>query len=174
MHHARITRFAIPLALAAAMALLGCSHLSVRHLNRQPWSLDSPRTLELKVFSFEYQAAPQKDSFIVDGVARPNPERVPPWADWLDELWLAAYLCDYRGIVLAKDLRLYPPQELPRGEAIHFTFNLEPQELESGSLFVTFGYRVTLLDAPGQRPDKNSKDRDRQVFFASESAVTLF
>lgn len=151
----------------------GCSQLSVRHLQRQPWLLDADQSVELEFWRFEYAISPGDDAFVVKGKAFPVMENYPEWAGWIQELWLASYLSNAEGRVLAKDIEIYPSRELAAGAGVEFLFNLEPQELLDGELFITFGYRITCLEsrdaakttAPGEQPE---------VFFASETALTLF
>jgi len=158
------------LALAAIFLLAGCSHLSVRHLKRQPWSLETVQVLEMKFWRFEYAATPGTDTFLVRGRAYPT-DAVPAWAGWVQDLWLESYLADTSGEVIAKDLRLYQPRDLEHDKGLYFEFTLRPDRLgDPGQLFLTFGYRMKLTES---RPDAEDQDEDTgRVFFASEGALT--
>ncbi len=160
------------LALAALTLLAGCSHLSVRHLKRQPWSLETVQALDMKFWRFEYAATPRTDKFIIRGQAYPT-QAVPEWVGWVQDLWLEAYLADQSGEVIAKDLRLYQPRELDRDKGLYFEFTLRPNKLGNpGQLFVTFGYRMKLSES---RPDTEAPEDGEEkarMFFASEGALT--
>jgi hypothetical protein len=156
------------LVLAACLLLGGCSHLSVRHLIRRPWTLETVQTLDMKFWRFEYTASPGPDSFVIHGRAYPL-EAVPPWVNWIQDLWFEAYLADTSGEVIAKDLRLYQPRDLERDKGVYFEFNLRPSKLgDPGQLFVTFGYRMKLSEKRPETPDAPLG----RVFFASEGALT--
>jgi hypothetical protein len=159
------------LALLLAAALLpglsaGCSHLSVRHMNRQPWSVGTPQSLEMKYWRFEYETVPLHDKFGIRGVAYPVTGQIPDWAAWVDELWLAAYLSDSRGRVIAKDLSVYLPRPLQPSRGVGFEFILQPEDLgRAGHLYVTFGYRMVLTESA-------EPDGEHQPFFANEGALS--
>ncbi|MBG0775054.1 MAG: hypothetical protein H0S85_01295 [Desulfovibrionaceae bacterium] len=172
------------LALGALLVASGCSQLSVRHLNRNPWVVNTGQTLDMKFWRFDYEAVPFRNSFGVRGVARPRADRLPEWASWVEELWLAAYLSDSQGRVVAKDLLVSLPKPLSPETGVPFEFILEPEDLgDAGPLFLTFGYRMVLTPGakgPDAKPEANAKQEagakgdKRKVFFANEGALTRF
>jgi hypothetical protein len=168
------TRFpAVFLLLALTLAATACSHTSVRHLARNPFQLDQPRQLSLKFWRFDYNAKALQDSFKVDGRAYLLRKDIPAWAVRADELWLEAYVADSQGRVLARDLKLFDPAALKRlkqNNGIPFDFDLKPEKLVGGPLFIAFGYRMTLS---GQAPGKDGTPHEK-IFFGNESAVTRF
>ncbi|MBU1003745.1 MAG: hypothetical protein KKE73_14625 [Proteobacteria bacterium] len=146
-------------------ALWGCSSTNVKHLIRQPWTLDNDQTLTMKFWRFDYRIAPTSDQFCVRGTAFPLSDTIPAWANKVADIWFAAYLSDASGKVIAQDLRVFEPGPLDQPSGIGFEFRLKPQDLPTKSdLFITFGYRMKL-----------SGDTDKgEVFFASEGAMTRF
>lgn len=163
--HARLRILACLLLLGLVAAC--AQHQSVRHLARHPWAVNQPDSLSLKFWRFEYAVAPLADGFGVQGLAVPLTEGLPAWAAYVGELWLAAYVCDAQGRVVTEDVRIITPRPLEPGRGIPFEFSLKPHALAAGKLSITFGYRMTLTDAPPQEGGAPPK-----VFFASESALT--
>lgn len=165
MHKRLILLFlAIALGLAA-----GCTHLSVRHLQRQPWVLEQNQELVTKFWRFDYQVLPMGDHFGVRGRAYPL-ESVPEWAHSIRDLWLAAYLSDENSFVIADDIRVFEPQELNRDRGLGFEFTLKPDGLGAGGrLYLSFGYRMVLGDGQAEKAGSN---QGQDVFFASEGALT--
>jgi hypothetical protein len=158
----------LPLFLAIVV-LAGCTHLTVRHLQRQPWVLEQSQELITKFWRFDYQVSPKNSHFVVRGKAYPL-DSVPEWADSIRDLWLTAYLADENSHVIADDIRVYGPQALDREDGLDFEFSLRPDGLGSGDrLYLSFGYRMVLARdvaaEPGESPDQD-------VFFASEGALT--
>lgn len=162
---------ALGLIFAAFVFLSSCSHTSVRHLNRAPWGTGKTQTLEMKFWRFDYKAMPVEDSFGIRGTAFPNSANVPDWPKHIDELWLAVYLSDLTGKVIAKDVHVLLPRPLNRGAGVDFEFLLKPEDLGgTHKLFVTFGYRMVLSDrSPGEGEAAAPK-----VFFAHEGALERF
>lgn len=158
--------------LALVLALAGCATMNVRHLNRVPWTMGETGEVTLKFWSFAATTTPEAGGFRVSGTAYPKMENLPEWAEWIDELWFAAYVSDKNGNVLADEVRIYLPGPLAPEAGTPFDFLLKPEKIEAGALFLTFGYRMTLADSrpaePGSIADK------RRIFFASESAVDFF
>ena len=158
--------------LAAVLVVLlfvagGCSHLSVRHLNRKPWVVNQPQTLETKFWRFTFESVPMPDRYGVRGVAYPRVDKLPEWARWAEELWFEAYLSDDRGKVIAKDIHVSLPRALDPERGVAVEFVLEPEDLGgSGPLYVTFGYRMVLTE--GKDVEKPRRH------FAIERALTLF
>jgi len=158
------------LTLSLLLGLGGCAQTSVQHLKRQPWKLGAQQTLDAKFWRFSFECMTQKDSLGVRGVALPNLAMIPEWASNIDELWLAVYVNDARGRVLAKNLLVLLPRPLDRNRGVSFEFLLEPEDIgQTEQLFVTFGYRMMLSD--GQPPVDGKQPR---IFFANEGAVTKF
>lgn len=161
-------------ALLVVLALaVGCTHLSVKHLNRRQWVLDTRQTLEMKYWRFEYTATGKKDHFLLAGTAYPLDTYIPDWAMWIDDLWMAAYLSDAQGMVLARDLRVFNPQNLDYGKGVPFEFRLKPEHLAgSGDLYVTFGYRMRLIPHRlASSSDARPLTGENTVFFANENAL---
>ncbi len=152
------------LCLTAVLAT-ACATQSVGHLNRNPWLVNTPQTLEMEYWSFKYTSVPLTSRFGLSGTAYPILDKVPASLDTLEELWLAAYLSDAQGRIVAKDLRVYLPRELKGDSGVDFEFILEPEDVgRSGPLYVTFGYRMVL----------SQKGAPDNVFFATQGAVNQF
>ncbi|EPR41930.1 putative lipoprotein [Desulfovibrio sp. X2] len=162
---------ALALLLLAAGLLTGCAHMSVRHLARTPWTMGQQEEVTLKYWRFVFVTTPETDRFRVRGTAYPLTEDLPKWADWIDELWLSAYVADKNGGVVTDDLRVYLPGPFDPTKGVPFDFTLKPDRLESGQLFITFGYRMAL----GQgKPADGTPDPKRRIFFANERAMDFF
>ncbi|CCO25360.1 hypothetical protein [Maridesulfovibrio hydrothermalis] len=146
------------------LATAGCLHLGVSHLEKQPWKLETTRTMQMEFMKFDYEVVPRKDSFGVRGMAYVKKKNVPIWATWIGELWIQGYLSDQDGAVLAQGLQVFSPQALKEGKGIPFDFELKPDSLDSGQLFVSFGYRMSL--------SKTKDDNDGPPFMAIERAVS--
>lgn len=159
-------RLAASIALLTCLLLLAaCSNTNVKHLVRQPWSVDSAQSLSMKFWRFDYRIVPVGDQFSVRGVAYPVAGAAPEWADTVADIWFAAYLSESSGKVIAQDLRVSEPGPLDQPEGIPFEFHLKPDTLPTkNDLFITFGYRMKLA---------STHDGD-EVFFASEGAMTRF
>ncbi len=152
----------------------GCSYQSVRHLNRQPWSLGQNRSLEMKYLTFNYSSTLVSNKIQVVGQAYPKFQKIPPWAEQANEIWLGTYLSDKQGQVLAKRVKVFPPQSIDHNKAINFNFTLKPQDMGSpGPVFITFGYRL-VISPEKNRIKETSKDQEKKIFFASESALTRY
>jgi len=167
-----LTLFVAASLAAGLLALFaaGCAQTNVRHLNRQPWRLNSMQSLDMKFWRFKFECLTQKNMLGVRGVAHPIESAVPAWAANIDELWLAVYLNDATGRVLAKNLLVLLPRPLDRKNGISFEFLLEPEDLgQSEHIFVTFGYRMVLSD--GKAVVQGEK---ANIFFANEGALTKF
>ncbi|BBD09089.1 hypothetical protein [Desulfovibrio ferrophilus] len=146
-------------------ALWGCSSTNVKHLARQPWTLDANQSLAMKFWRFDYRIVPTNDQFSVCGSALPLSDAIPAWANQVADIWFAAYLSDASGKVIAQDLRVFEPGSLDRDSGIGFEFRLKPETLPTrNELFITFGYRMKLTGDRGKN----------EVFFASEGAMTRF
>ncbi|MFP4630493.1 MAG: hypothetical protein ACLFMQ_07185 [Desulfohalobiaceae bacterium] len=149
-----------------------CSHKSVRHLNKQIWLPDTEQSLQMQYMRFEYQAHKGKNGIRVQGEAQPIKASLPEWAAWSRDIWLGAYLCDKEGLVLAKDLKMLPAQEISQNQGFSFEFQLEPKDIgTSGPVFITFGYRLVLTAKQSEILDREAEEK---IFFASESALDRF
>jgi hypothetical protein len=144
-------------------ALGGCAALDVSHLERRAWKLNSMEKVSMEFMNFDYEIVPRKDSFGLRGKAHIKKGAVPVWAEWVGELWIQGYLSDADGNVLAKGLQVFSPCSLDENLSIPFDFELKPDSLDSGPLFVSFGYRMVL--------QKSAKD-NFEPFMAIERAVT--
>ena len=154
-------------ALAATILLCGCSQapMSVGHLKRDPWSLDEPRSLVTNFVRFDYQVVPVGDVAGIKGWAYLDTQKFPEWAKWVETLGFTAYLCDPEGHVMAQDTRSFLPREARADEGIGFEFSLRPEQWGQRPLFLTFGYRLMLLEGRGVQGGKGP-------FFANEDAIT--
>lgn len=158
---------------------IGCSHQSVRHLKRQPWRLNKSQLLEMKYLQFQYVCTQTQKGLKVQGNAYPKDKNIPTWADWTNEIWLGAYLSDEDGKVIAKNIKILPPQKLIREKGYPFAFTLCPQSMgSSGPIYITFGYRLVLTREKMSSSEyinlNNKQESKKDIFFASESALTTF
>ncbi len=161
-------------ALALALMLTGCTHLSVGHLESNPVSLDQQEELSMRYWDFEYVSQVENDSYLVQGKAYPRQESFPGWGKWVHNLWVAAYLSDDEGRVLAKDLSIHSTLEMDPETGVPFEFRLQPEKMTgSRDLYVTFGYRMQVTEDrmldPDQEPGWAGK---KNVFYASEQALS--
>lgn len=163
MHSGLIKLSGIWVALIVLM-ISGCAHLDVSHLNRKPWQLESPKSVSMEFIDFNYQIIPRTDSFGVRGTAFIKKANVPEWAQWIGELWIQGYLSDEDGSVLAQGMQVFSPAKLDDGVGIPFDFELKPDQLDVGPLFISFGYRLVLL--------KDKQDTANPPFMAIERAVS--
>lgn len=157
--------------------LTGCSYASVGHLQRQPWVLNSHQQLSMRFWEFSYVAESTEGHYTLIGWAKPVLESLPSDLHWIEDLWLAAYLCDDQGRVLAQDLRVFSGLPLDTGNGVPFTFSLRPDRLNRSSpLQITFGYNMTLTPHEfytlEDLPAKEHPDKRTRVFFAHEGALT--
>jgi len=159
-----IVRVVLPLMCAL---LWGCAQtpLTVRHLPRDPWSLEEPHSLHTRFMRFDYQVLPVGDRAGVKGWAYLDVGKLPPWASWVESVSLSAYLCDPGGHVVAEDSRTFLPREVRADEGIGFEFSLRPETWGKKPLFIAFGYRLVSTEG---REAKSG----RAPFFASEDAMS--
>ncbi len=153
--------------------LAGCSHLSVRHLEKNPFHLNKTEHLTMRYWIFEYVSMVENGHYVVSGVAIPRTEVMPAGAEWLHDFWLSVYLSDERGVVLAKDLDVFPTQKINTEEGIKFEFSMSPERMPSTKdIFLTFGYRMSLTESRYHSPLRERPlTGDKSVFFASEGAL---
>ena len=155
----------------------GCSHLSARHLERKPWLPDSRQELSSRFWNFSFQGMLLNNGYGVWGKAAPTTKGIPEWANWIEELWFEAYLCDSQGRVIARDIRVISPRPLTNGKPISLKFILEPEELaRPGPLYVAFGYRMVLAHPPssGEKPVEAGTGKPSESFFVTEKALLRF
>ena len=156
------------LIFMATLLIAGCAHLSVVHLDKNPWALGQENTLAMRYWEFSYTSQLVDNKLIVSGTAKPVPGAIPEWATWIQDLWMQVYLSDDQSRVLAKDLRLYLPTVLDHDKGVPFEFHLAPESLgSSGPLYISFGYRMELT------AEKNTLGANApgKVFFASQGAL---
>ncbi len=156
------------LIILATLLMAGCAHLSVVHLDKNPWSLGQENTLAMRYWEFSYTSQLVDNKLVVSGTAKPVAGAIPEWATWIQDLWMQIYLSDDQSRVLAKDLRLYLPTVLDHGKGVPFEFHLAPESLgSSGPLYISFGYRMELT------AEKNTLGANApgKVFFASQGAL---
>lgn len=104
----------------------GCAHLSVIHLDKNPWTLGQQETLTMRYWEFSYTSRLEDNRLIVSGTAKPVEGAIPQWATWIQDLWMQIYLSDDNSRVLAKDLRLYLPTALTTKTACPSSFISRP------------------------------------------------
>jgi len=164
---AKIVILAVLMAFAA-----GCSHLSVKHLDKNLLHPDQTERLSMRYWDFEYVGTVENGDYIVKGLAFPKTEILPGWAEWLHDFSLSAYLSDEKGRVLARDLTVYPTQKV-EPEGVRFDFSMSPERMpDPGNIFLTFGYRMSLTEGRFETPlHEKPLTGERSVFFASEGAL---
>lgn len=170
----------IPFSLSLLLVIfvvIGCSYTSVGHLQRQPWILNAEQHLEMRFWNFFYVAEPFDGHYRITGRALPREENLPKNQEWIEDLWLAAYLSDDQGRVLAQDLQVLSGVSLDLNQGVPFTFSLRPNRLNrSASLHITFGYNMTLTPHENfmklQASEGEHEDERNAVFFAHEGALT--
>lgn len=161
-------RLMLAMVLVSCLMTVSCAHLSVIHLDKNPWLLGQENTLAMRCWSFSYTSRLEDNKLIVSGVAKPVAGAIPSWATWVQDLWMQIYLSDDQSRVLAKDLRLYLPMDLDHEKGVPFEFHLTPEALgSSGPLYISFGYRMELT------AEKNTEGTgsNAEVFFASQGAL---
>lgn len=147
------------------LLLIGCAQPSVLHLKKNEWVNKKDQRLEMKYLEFNYQCEQVKDSFLVKGTAYLRRDKVPSWGHFAEEIWLGAYLSDKRGKVLAKEIKLLPPQPIT-DHGFPFNFLLKPSDFGSpGPIYITFGYRLKISNIYPQSIPQKPK-----IFFAIEKA----
>ncbi|MFP4236648.1 MAG: hypothetical protein ACLFP9_01180 [Desulfonatronovibrio sp.] len=153
--------------------LTGCSYLSVKHLDKNLFELNQTGELSMRYWDLEYVGTVENGEYLVSGVALPKTDAVPGWGEWLHEFWLAAYLSDENGVVLAKDMHVFPTQKLDPEKGVKFEFNMSPETMPSDrNIFLTFGYRMSLTQGRYDVPrHEDPLTGEQSVFFASEGAL---
>ncbi|WP_461833126.1 hypothetical protein [Desulfothermus sp.] len=150
------------LILFLIIILNSCSTPMVLHLKKNRLLTNQSQILTMKYIEFHYTCYQKGSNFYVKGFAYPRREKLPPWGDTLDELWLGIYLCDKYGKVLAQDINVYSPQKI-NNKGLFFEFKLEPKNFGApGPLYITFGYRLKIIGSLKNQP---------KVFFAIEKAI---
>ncbi|GFK92780.1 hypothetical protein NNJEOMEG_00607 [Fundidesulfovibrio magnetotacticus] len=163
------------LACAAllALALAGCtSKLTAAHLVVKPWEDGGSLKIYAKFMHFDLLTQPHEGQFEVKGTAWPIKENLPLWADTVEDLTLAAYLCDEKGNVLVKAQKTYPTQAItPSGFA--FDLLMKHPKDPSGGYFVAVGYSgmFTASKPPAAVSPGSGSIAGNYVFFASEKAA---
>ncbi len=160
--------------LALLLGLVaGCSHMSVRHLDRNQLQLNQTEQLSMRYWNFEYVSLVENGDYVVRGVALPRMEVIPAGEQWLHDFWLSVYLSDEKGKVVARDLEVFLPQKLDPVEGIRFEFSMSPERIPATrDVFLTFGYRMRLTEDRYYGPLRERPlTGDKSVFFASEGAL---
>ncbi len=156
-------------SLLLSYLLIGCTNATVMHLKKNPWRINQPQVLKMNYMIFHYTVYQDVRGIYVIGRAYPRREKIPHWGKWAAEIWLGVYLSDRRGDIIARDIRIYPPQEIT-SNGFPFTFIIKPQSFGGpGPLYITFGYRLKITDLPFSQKHKHPR-----VFFAIEKAQNLF
>lgn len=160
----RTAGFAAALLALVVLFFPGCATKSAAHLARREFEVNHRESLDMDFWRFEYMVEPMREGFGIRGAAYLKPAKVPREKTWIDDLWFAAYLCGEDGRVLAQSIRIMPPRPAEPGQGVPFGFVIQPDNLEDGPLFVTFGYRMVLTT------DRLAPERE-MPFFASQGAV---
>jgi hypothetical protein len=158
----------LAMVMLSCLLVASCAHLSVIHLDKNPWILGQEDALPMRYWTFAYTSRLEDNKLVVSGTAKPVAGAIPPWATWVQDLWMQIYLSDDQSRVLAKDLRLYLPMHLDHAQGVPFEFHLTPEALgSSGPLYISFGYRMELT------AEKNTEGTGTkaEVFFASQGAL---
>jgi hypothetical protein len=163
-YHARSV--ALVLALFGLLAS-GCSTVTVGKSKMRPLSVQASQTLRLKFWKLDFTVTSLAGELEIKGVAYPNRDRLPEWADWTELFKLTAYLCDANGLVLASDEMNYQPHALNPTTGAPFRFSFKKDSKTAAATNLTFGYqsRITARDRKGQEPKE---------FFASEPAMVRY
>lgn len=160
-------RAGITYLLFIILILAGCSHQSVGHLDKRPWVTDTPQTIAMKFWRFEFHNMPLKEGVGLQGIAYPNSELFPEWAKWYDQLSFTAYLSEQSGNVITSAQLDILPRELGNDRSIPFEFRLTPEH-GNDPLYVSFGYRMVLSEKAWQ-PGAAQEGR---IHMAHEGALT--
>ena len=164
-------KYLVPLCFL--IFLSGCSHLSVAHLPQKPLHPDQAEVVALDFWDFHYLAKVTDDGYVVAGKALPNTRVWPGWAVWFQDLSLFAYLSDGQGIVLTRDRLSYPVQQMkPEGLGFSFTLPLAAESSEE-TVFLTFGYRMTLTGSQFERPSFRGETFSSEIDVFSAQQVAL-
>ncbi|MGE4556838.1 MAG: hypothetical protein AB7D07_08430 [Desulfovibrionaceae bacterium] len=155
--------FALACLLGMVAGICACSQLNVGHLERAPWAINVDQELSMQFWTFHYRIVPMRDQFGVKGQASIIKDAIPRKMVYIEDMWLACYLSDEDGRVLAKDIHVFAPRSAQEGERLSFDFILRPEHIEAGPLFISFGYRMVMTSAP---------DPEEMPFFASEGALS--
>ncbi len=151
--------------LLLAAGLFACTRLNVEHLEKNPWLVNAEQNMTMQFWAFDYRIVPMRDQFGVRGRASIQQAAVPERVDYIEDMWLACYLSDREGDVLAQDIRVFAPRSTQEAEDIDFDFILKPEHIEAGPLFISFGYRMVMTSDP-------SGNAEELPFFASEGALS--
>jgi hypothetical protein len=160
---ARIFTFGCLAAVVAS--IFACSQLNVGHLERDPWAINVDQSLSMQFWTFHYRVVPMRDQVGVKGEASIIEDAVPRKMAYIEDMWLACYLSDQDGRVLAQDIHVFAPRSAQEGERLAFDFILRPEHIEAGPLFISFGYRMVMTCDPTGKAEE-------MPFFASEGALS--
>lgn len=146
-------------AVLLALLLTACAGLSVSHLPRNPYRDETPQRLEMRYVSFQYQAQRDSDMLRIEGEAYPDVTRLPDWASWYGEIYVAVYLVDSEGRVLSMQETTLPARPLDREDGFRVSADFDLGTASQQPLNITFGYRLSLTDG---KPE--SKQEQRRTF----------
>ncbi len=160
----RLIQFSAATMLFALLGLLaGCAHLSVMHLERQPWTQGETRTYQMRFLRFEYQVVSLNGKTGIKGRALPVMAGIPENAGRIEEMSLTAFVSDAAGEVVFESVQPFLPGPFKAETVLNFDFLIQPEALQKDPVFISFGYRMMIGEGSG----KDSKT----PFFASEGAV---
>lgn len=150
---------------------LACTNLNVRHLTKRPIQINTPQEIKMRYLNFIFTARyGEKQTYIIKG--NTFFKNIPMWASYIQELWLTAYLCNEEGKVLAKELKVYQSQPIPK-KGLPFSFKLKIKKASYPINYITFGYSFKLSPNANYKeslishPLSGEKDL---IFYASQKA----
>ena len=106
----------------------------------------------MRYLSFQYQVAPAGRELQITAEAYPDVLALPDWASWYGEIALNIYLADEDGRVLAQQEQKLGPRPLKRESVLPLEARFELGTNRDRPLYVSFGYRLTLMDMPPDAP----------------------
>ncbi len=145
-------KYLCTLILVGMLFLNGCVGQTVRHLPSNAWKDETTQVITMRYLSFQYQVAPAGRELQITAEAYPDVLALPDWASWYGEIALNIYLADEDGRVLAQQEQKLGPRPLKRESALPLEARFELGTNRDRPLYVSFGYRLTLMDMPPGAP----------------------
>ena len=133
-------------ALLGVLLLAGCSGLSVRHLQSNPWKNEASQNIQMRYLAFQYQVIPVGNELGIVAEAYPVIDKLPDWASWYGEIMLSVYVSDEYGRVLASKDTVLVPRPLNREAGLPLEVSLDLGTNRHQPLSISFGYRLVLTD----------------------------
>ena len=145
-------KYLLTLALTGILLLSGCTGQTVQHLPNNLWHDETTQTLTMRYFSFQYHIEPIGREVRIVAEAYPKALALPDWASWYGEGYLSIYLADEEGNVLAMHEQKLAPCPLRRESGLPLEARFDLGTNRDRPLYVSFGYRLTLMDMPPETP----------------------